>query len=108
MSSGPPIEPKDFGINFRIDPYRNKLDLETFNAHPRDKRVVFDDVHHDYYFDGSKIGTSVTKLVEKYFEIFNAEYVADRMIASSNWPRAGYIHQNTGAPYSKQEILDKW
>ena len=107
MSFGPPEEPTNFGKLFRIEPHRHKLELETFHAHPRDKHVVYDDEQHCYYFDGRRMKTSVTQKVDSYFKKFEADIIAERMMASSNWPRAGYIDRN-GNPFTKEDILDKW
>ena len=101
------MQPPDFGKGFRLESYTSKLPLESFNIHPRDKRMVFDEATHSYYFDGVKLDMSVTQKVNSYFETFDKERVAENMINGSNWPRAGYLTSD-GTPFTKKEILDKW
>jgi hypothetical protein len=107
FSFGPPKQPINFGTAFAIEPFKHKLDLETFNAHPRDKRLVFDDKAHSYFFDGKQLEQSVTKKVESYFEKFDASLVADKMMNGANWPRNGYKHKDD-TPFTKEDILEKW
>ena len=45
--------------------------------------------------------------IEKYFDKFNADLIADKMIQGSNWPREGYKTQS-GEPFTKSQILEKW
>ena len=105
--SGPPIEPRGFGIDFKIEPYPSKLDLESFNAHPLDTSLVFDQVHHSYYFNGVKMENSVTTIIDKYFKKFDPLAVAEMMTKGSNWPREGYLKRD-GTPFTIDEIVRKW
>lgn len=107
-SSGPPLEPKDFGLNFKVERYTTQLHLEQFNAHPMDNAVVYDEVNHAYYINGKKMDQSVTGIVESCFEKFNPQVVAERMIQGSNWPRAGYMQQDGKTPMTLEDILKKW
>lgn len=107
LSFGPPVTPRNFGKLFHIEPYKTTLDLETFNAHPRDKRIVYNDEDHTYYFDGNKLPLSVTQKVGSYFSEFDADTIAEKMMNGNNWPRTGYTHKND-VPFTKQEILKKW
>lgn len=98
---------KDFGRNFEVPSREYKLHLEDLNAHPHDKRIVFLENDHKYIVEGTPLQYSVTSLISEYFEKFESEITAKKMISGSRWPREGYIHQN-GEPYTLEEILQKW
>jgi hypothetical protein len=48
------------------------LPLEEKNAHPRDKRVVFDAVAHTYSVDGKIYPTSISGFLHDFFPEFDA------------------------------------
>jgi hypothetical protein len=50
---------------------------------------------------------SVTEVVGQFFEIFDADMIARKMINGANWPRDGYI-QKDGKPFTEEEIKKKW
>lgn len=81
--------------------------LNIRNQHPIDNLIQFDSEKHAYTYNGQPLRNSVTQLVSRYFETFNAEEVAEKMMKGFNWPRPEYTHEN-GEPYTLQEILDKW
>ncbi len=105
-SQGPPLEPKNFGKSFSIEPYASKLDLETFHAHKMDSRIVFDDISHTYYVDGKKISRSVTDIVGSYFQKFDGPSIVQKMMNGPRWPRPEYTVN--GRPMTESEILAKW
>jgi hypothetical protein len=76
-------------------------------SHDFDQHVGFDHVSHTYTFKEQPIKFSVTQLISRYFESFNSEVIALKMMSSFNWPRPEYQHPD-GEPYSLQEILAKW
>jgi hypothetical protein len=62
--------------------------LKLKNPHNRDARITFEPVAHKYFVDG---GTNpdafraVTTWVHSHFEVFNADAVIDKMMASKSW-----------------------
>ncbi len=67
------------------------LKLAADNAHPMDDRIVFVEEGHVYFFDGMKIGLSVTGLLgEASGDHFDADVVIARMRSSRNWPNPKY------------------
>lgn len=102
--------PNDFGAGFRIPSYPDdaQLDrLQKLNQHPNDCLLTFDRDAHKYYYKEKQIKSSVTQVVQDYFEKFDALTTAKKMTQSERWPREGYVHTN-GLPYSVDEILKKW
>jgi hypothetical protein len=79
----------------------------TFHSHHFDQHIGFDPISHIYTYKDQPIKFSVTQLISRYFESFNSEGMAVKMMSSFNWPRPEYQHPN-GEPYSLQEILAKW
>ena len=77
------------------------------NIHETDKKVAFDEPSHTYTFEGKLISRSVTTFIAQFFESFESELIAHRMITGKNWPRPGYIKE-CGTPYTKEEILAQW
>eukprot|EP01038_Epipyxis_sp_PR26KG_P007620 gene7620-10374_t len=105
---GPPPLPSTFNKGFSIltNPKETYI-LENTNPHPLDTHISFNEEAHIYKFDGMEIDTSVTKLVEQYFDKFEAEKVANKMISGPKWPREGYTFRD-GTPYPIEKILQKW
>ena len=77
--------------------------LEIKNAHPRDKRIRFEEGPHLYYIDGKKVDISVTTWIHSHFSHFNPEKV---------WK--DYIEPKIGEPtykyygMTKTQVLDLW
>lgn len=87
------------------------LKLEKKNAHPRDKRITFDDPSHTYKVDGELTRSSVTGFVGQYFDKFDAEEVARKMVARPGfWTQAKYskYHCFKDAPDPEKAIKDEW
>lgn len=95
----PPDEPINFSNKFFIPEFTGKLLLEELNPHPLDSKITFESSAHKYYYDGVLIERSVTEVVGSFFEKFDADLVARRMIAGNNWPRPEYTQRN-GVPYT--------
>jgi hypothetical protein len=78
--------------------------LATKNAHPRDRRIEFDEGPHIYTIDGdsSVTYTSVTTWNHTHFEQFDADRIIDKMMAGPRWTQSKYHGQ------SKQEIKAGW
>lgn len=77
--------------------------LAQLHPHERDSRITFFEEGHVYTIqgvDGHPI--SVTTLIHKMFQEFDADSVIDRMMASKKWPTSKY-HGMT-----KQQIKDMW
>lgn len=105
--SGRPATPISFGEEFTIPNYSASLPLETINEHEHDKRITFDEVPHEYFFDGKKVSTSVTGLVETYFEKFNPDEAITKMKRSGRWPRPEYMMKN-GVVWTDAQIKAYW
>lgn len=97
----------DFGKSFQIPDLNQKLDLEVHNYHANDVFLTFDNSQHLYYYNNVQMTTSVTGLVEQFFDKFNPDEAINKMMSGNNWPREGYLHPD-GVPYSAQEIKRKW
>jgi ATP-dependent exoDNAse (exonuclease V) beta subunit len=78
--------------------------LATKNAHPRDKRIEFDEGPHVYTIDGdsSVTYTSVTTWNHTHFEHFDADKIIDQMMAGPRWPQSKYYGQ------TKEQIKKGW
>ena len=94
-----PPDPINFADKFHIPVTNVKFPLEEKNYHPRDQKLDFDSFKHQYYFADKPMQRSVTEVVGSYFEKFDADMVARKMIAGTNWPRTGYMNRN-GTPYT--------
>ena len=95
----PPAEPINFSNKFFIPEMTGKMLLEELNPHPLDSKITFESAAHKYYYDGVPMDRSVTEVVGSFFEKFDADLVARRMIAGNNWPRPEYTQRN-GNPYT--------
>ena len=60
---------------------KRKFFLEKQNAHPRDKRVRFDEASHTYTLDGDKLKGSVSSFWGTFFTHFNAPVTIRRCYA---------------------------
>jgi ATP-dependent exoDNAse (exonuclease V) beta subunit len=77
--------------------------LKDTNPHERDARITFDEPSHTYAVDGSNEGyTSVTTLIHKLFQPFNADMIISKMMQSKKWPESQYFGM------SREEIKQKW
>lgn len=103
-SSAIPADPINFTTKFCLPKHVGKMILESKNAHPLDSKIVFDAENHKYYFDGIEIERSVTEVIGNYFEVFDADFIARRMISGSNWPRPEYT-QKSGEPYTVSPLV---
>lgn len=77
--------------------------LSDLNSHPRDKYIQFDEGPHIYTVDGDSNYTSVTTLIHKHFEHFDADKIIDNMMKSKKWPSNQKYYGKT-----KQEIKQLW
>eukprot|EP01041_Mallomonas_annulata_P002138 gene2138-4169_t len=106
-SSGPPDVPKSFGKYFKLPKIQSNLQLEIANPHKNDKFIKFDEKNHRYTVKNDVMSVSVTKMVEAFFEEFQPDIVAERMMGSNNWPRDDYRNKD-GEPMTAEEIKKKW
>ena len=81
----PPAEPINFSNKFFIPEMTGKMLLEELNPHPLDSKITFESAAHKYYYDGVPMDRSVTEVVGSFFEKFDADLVARRMIAGNNF-----------------------
>jgi ATP-dependent exoDNAse (exonuclease V) beta subunit len=70
--------------------------------HERDKNVEFDEPLHKYTILGATDYTSVTTVIGKLFETFNADAVIDKMMTSANWTNSKYFGM------TKESIKKQW
>lgn len=78
--------------------------LSEKNPHERDLRIKFEEEGHKYTIDG-ECGkyTSVTTIVHRQFEQFDADKIIDKMMASPKWPQNKKYFGKT-----KEEIKKMW
>jgi hypothetical protein len=57
-----------------------KLFLASNNIHARDSEIAFDDIPHLYYVRGQEGYISVTTVIHEFFEEFDADKIATRMV----------------------------
>jgi hypothetical protein len=70
--------------------------------HERDKNIEFDEPLHKYTILGATDFTSVTTVIGKLFEPFDADTIIDKMINSVNWPKSKYFGM------TKESIKKQW
>jgi hypothetical protein len=90
----PPTKPRDFGRGFVSPKPLDNLYLAQRNRHPLDDSIRFDEPSHQYLVHGKPAKTSVTSLIDKYFEKFNPDYVIERMMKGDKWPREGELSRS--------------
>jgi ATP-dependent exoDNAse (exonuclease V) beta subunit len=72
-------------------------------AHARDKNITFQEEGHIYTITGNKDHPiSVTTLIHKFFPVFDADLVIDKMMKSNNWVTSKYFGK------TKEEIKSTW
>lgn len=76
--------------------------LSITNSHERDKLISFKEQGHIYNVNGKTNFTSVTSVVKKLFEVFNADKIIDKMMQSPNWSNSKYFNMK------KNEIKELW
>jgi ATP-dependent exoDNAse (exonuclease V) beta subunit len=75
--------------------------LSILNAHPRDKRISFEEANHKYFVNGNSDYTSVTTVIKKFFGEFDADKVIEKMKIS------GSFEKKYGDKTSEQ-VKDEW
>ena len=77
--------------------------LSKINAHPRDANISFEEEGHLYTIKGMEgHPISVTTVIHKLFNEFNAEKIIDNMMKGKNWKTSKY-HGMT-----RDEIKKQW
>lgn len=76
--------------------------LKDIHFHERDNMIRFQEKGHKYFVKGKDGFTSVTTLVHKAFEKFNADKIIDNMMNSSKWTESKYYGK------TKEEIKLEW
>jgi len=79
--------------------------LAELNAHPRDKFIEFEELGHKYTINGEEGYTSVTTLIAKIFEHFDADKIINKMFEN---PIKMADPKNKYFGMSKQDIKDAW
>jgi len=81
--------------------------LEIVNAHPRDKRIKFEEGPHLYYIDGKKVDISVTTWIHSHFGHFNPEKVWKENIEPKlKDPDCDPSYKYYGM--TKEQVLESW
>ena len=68
--------------------------LAIVHPHPRDAHLQFRDLDHSYTWQGRKVSLSVTGLIHKLAQSFNALEALQAMRGGRNWPRVDYLAAN--------------
>jgi ATP-dependent exoDNAse (exonuclease V) beta subunit len=76
--------------------------LSILNAHPRDRRISFEEKNHVYSIDSRTGYTSVTTFIKKHFNEFDADKVLERMV------RFGVFSKKYGDDKTPQDIKEEW
>jgi len=74
------------------------------NAHPRDKRITFDEGPHIYTVDGKQDYTSVTTWIHQHFSHFDPDAVIDGMMRGKNWNDPKYKYYGM----TREQIKALW
>ena len=81
-------------------------------GHSRDARITFTEATHSYHVDGCRMPISVTGLVHRFAQDFDADNAISKMMASSRWLRPEYARKvaEDGLlhPLSPEEIKQLW
>lgn len=83
------------------------VDMSQNGCPARDARISFVEETHTYYVDGTPVPCSVTQLLSKYKEPFDADTVISKMMAGKSWPRPPYVKPD-GTVMSAEEIKAMW
>ena len=84
-----PMSPADYDAATVLD-----VDVLRFlHPHLRDLGVRFEAANHEYFVGGAKMKHSVTGLIHKFSQPFNADAVIGFMMRGRNWPRPGYLQR---------------
>lgn len=79
--------------------------LAELNSHERDQYILFEEIGHKYTIKGKMGYTSVTTLISKLFEHFDANKIIDKMMLNT---KKMSDPSNVYFGMSKQEILAVW
>lgn len=66
--------------------------LKELHPHERDKHIRFVKDSHTYYVHGTPTLGSVTGLIRRFSQEFDADSIIVKMMKGSRWPRPGYLH----------------
>ena len=102
-----PVTPVSFGEKFQIQEMNEKMGLEIANGHELDNKIKFEEGPHEYFWDGIKLGSSVTRLVESFFEKFDPDDAIQKMKNGSKWPRPEYTRKS-GEVWTDEQIKLFW
>lgn len=101
----------EFIAAYRLPGHNEKIGtLERLNPLPRDSRIVFEEEEHKYYIDGKICAPrSVTQLVHKVSQDFDASRAIAAMRTSRNWSkRRAEFTRSDGTEMSNDEIAAMW
>ena len=102
-----PLTPVSFGERFCIAEKPTALSLEKQHVHALDGKIQFEEIPHEYFYEGKKMAQSVTALVDKFFEKFDADEAIEKMKNGSKWPRPEYTRKS-GEVWTDEQIKAYW
>lgn len=83
--------------DFKLPEHASDRLLVVKNAHPRDARIRFDPVPHEYWVDGIRTAGSVTGIAKRFAQEFVKKERIDRMRHGKEWPREQYMTREPAA-----------
>ena len=75
---------------------------------PREDRISFDELRHEYKLDGIVVPRSVTKLLHEFASVFNPTYAVQAMKNGPNWESKRIIFEDAGVGTEEHEIIKYW
>ncbi|CAE7615969.1 unnamed protein product, partial [Symbiodinium microadriaticum] len=76
--------------------------LQYVNGHERDKHLLFDHTTHSYFWKNTRVRESVTQLIHRHAEGFDADQALKHMSQGDRWPRPGYLRATM-----EPDVVDK-
>ena len=101
-------DPENF-ITFAMPSVQCDL-LEQAHVHARDRHISFEPGSHSYFVRGNKMPLSVTGLVHRLAQEFDADVAVAKMMSGCRWPRPEYcrLEHDALTPLSAEEIKNMW
>ena len=100
-----PQKPKSFKKHeFEMPEHAGKMFLEEVNPHPLDSRISYNQVSKTFCLDGIGTERCIDRVVEQYFDVFNADKAITAMKKSGNWPRPNYMKFGKRVPMTVHTV----
>ena len=78
--------------------------LANLNSHEKDKFIKFQEIGHKYFIHGEEGYTSITTLIGKLFEHFDANKIIDKMLSGKKMSDPTYKYYGM----KREDILAQW